>query len=85
MGHKSFSSTEVYTKVFALDVSARHRVKFQIPELDAIAILKRGNLVLLVTSIMLSKYLTGTRQANAGMILAVETANISKTHQTPKR
>jgi hypothetical protein len=40
---------------------------------------------LLVASIKLSKYLTGTRQANAGMILAVETANISKTHRTPKR
>ncbi|MDZ8893468.1 phage integrase family protein, partial [Escherichia coli] len=26
MGHKSISSTEVYTKVFALDVAARHRV-----------------------------------------------------------
>ncbi|EPE9570307.1 hypothetical protein SND00_20850, partial [Escherichia coli] len=25
-GHKSISSTEVYTKVFALDVAARHRV-----------------------------------------------------------
>ena len=28
MGHKSISSTEVYTKVFALDVAARHRVQF---------------------------------------------------------
>ncbi len=27
MGHKSISSTEVYTKVFALDVAARHRVQ----------------------------------------------------------
>lgn len=40
MGHKSVSSTEVYTKVFALDVAARHRVQFQMPELDAIAMLK---------------------------------------------
>lgn len=29
LGHKSVSSTEVYTKVFALDVAARHRVQFQ--------------------------------------------------------
>lgn len=31
MGHKSVSSTEVYTKVFALDVAARHRVQFSMP------------------------------------------------------
>lgn len=31
MGHKSISSTEVYTKVFALDVAARHRVQFLMP------------------------------------------------------
>lgn len=42
MGHKSVSSTEVYTKVFALDVAARHRVQFQMPETDAVAMLK-GN------------------------------------------
>ncbi|CAK0677977.1 site-specific integrase [Escherichia coli] len=30
MGHKSISSTEVYTKVFALDVAARHRVQFAV-------------------------------------------------------
>ena len=43
MGHKSISSTEVYTKVFALDVAARHRVQFQMPEADAVAMLK-GNI-----------------------------------------
>lgn len=43
MGHKSISSTEVYTKVFALDVAARHRVQFQMPGADAVAILK-GNI-----------------------------------------
>jgi len=42
MGHKSVSSTEVYTKVFALDVAARHRVQFQMPEAEAVAMLK-GN------------------------------------------
>ena len=43
MGHKSVSSTEVYTKVFALDVAARHRVQFQMPGPDAVAMLK-GNI-----------------------------------------
>lgn len=43
MGHKSISSTAVYTKVFALDVAARHRVQFQMPEADAVAMLK-GNI-----------------------------------------
>ena len=42
MGHKSISSTEVYTKVFALDVAARHRVQFQMPGDEAVAMLK-GN------------------------------------------
>jgi len=37
MGHKSISSTEVYTKVFALDVAACHRVQFSMAEADAIA------------------------------------------------
>jgi site-specific recombinase XerD len=40
MGHKSISSTEVYTKVFALDVAARHRVQFQMPGTEAVAMLK---------------------------------------------
>ncbi|EMU59343.1 phage integrase family protein [Escherichia coli MP021552.7] len=40
MGHKSVSSTEVYTKVFALDVAARHRVQFSMPESDAVTMLK---------------------------------------------
>ncbi|QKJ89255.1 phage integrase family protein (plasmid) [Paramixta manurensis] len=41
MGHKSVSSTEVYTKVFALDVAARHRVQFSMPGADAVAMLKK--------------------------------------------
>lgn len=40
MGHKSMKSTEVYTKVFALDVAARHRVQFQMPGPDAVGMLK---------------------------------------------
>lgn len=43
MGHKSISSTEVYTKVFALDVAARHRVQFQMPEAEAVGLLKSLN------------------------------------------
>lgn len=41
LGHKSISSTEVYTKVFALDVAARHRVQFHIPGTDAVALLRQ--------------------------------------------
>jgi len=40
MGHKSVSSTEVYTRVFALDVAARHRVQFQMPGTEAVAMSK---------------------------------------------
>ncbi|KKZ15810.1 resolvase [Serratia marcescens] len=43
MGHKSISSTEVYTKVFALDVAARHRVQFSMSGAEAVALLK-GNI-----------------------------------------
>ena len=41
MGHKSVSSTEVYTKVFALDVAARHRVQFQMPADEAVSLMKQ--------------------------------------------
>lgn len=41
MGHKSISSTEVYTKVFALDVASRHRVQFAMPEAEAVALIKK--------------------------------------------
>ncbi|MDU4749186.1 MAG: site-specific integrase [Pantoea sp.] len=40
LGHKSAKSTEIYTKVFALDVAAKHRVQFQMPGNEAVAILK---------------------------------------------
>lgn len=40
MGHKSVSSIEVYTKVFALDMAAWHRVQFQMHEGVAVAMLK---------------------------------------------
>ncbi len=42
MGHKSLKSTEVYTKVFALDVAARHRVQFTMPGAEAVAMLKHS-------------------------------------------
>jgi len=41
MGHKSLKSTEVYTKVFALDVAARHRVQFSMPGNEAVAMLRK--------------------------------------------
>lgn len=40
MGHKLVSSTEVYTKVFALNVAARHRAQFQMAEAEAVVMLK---------------------------------------------
>lgn len=40
MGYKSMKSTEVFTKVFALDVAARHRVQFHMPGNEAVAMLK---------------------------------------------
>ena len=39
MGHKSISSTDAYTKVFALDVAARHRVQISMPESAAVTLL----------------------------------------------
>ena len=42
IGHKPVNSTEVYTKVFAFDVAARHRVQFQMPGTEAVAMLKVG-------------------------------------------
>lgn len=41
MGHENMKSTEVYTKVFALDMAARHRVQFHMSGTDAVTILKR--------------------------------------------
>ena len=41
MGHKSLKSTEVYTRIFALDVAARHRVRFSMLGQDAVAMLKQ--------------------------------------------
>ena len=40
MGYKSLKSTEVYTKVYALHVAARHRVQFTLPGADAVVMLK---------------------------------------------
>jgi site-specific recombinase XerD len=42
MGHKSVSSTEIYTKVFALDIAACHRVQFSMPGTEAVALLKQN-------------------------------------------
>lgn len=43
LGHKSLKSTEVYTRVFALDVAARHRVPFSMPGAEAVALLRGVN------------------------------------------
>lgn len=43
LGHKSIKSTEIYTRVFALDVAARHRVQFSMPGNEAVAILKTNS------------------------------------------
>lgn len=40
LGHKSAKHTEIYTRLFALDVAARHRVQFQMPGNDAVAMLR---------------------------------------------
>jgi integrase len=44
MGHKSMKSTEVYTKVFALDVAARYRVQFSVKGTEAVALLKNNDI-----------------------------------------
>lgn len=49
MGHKSMKPTEVYTKVFALDVAARHRVQFHMPGNEAVAILLKTKFVILLS------------------------------------
>ncbi len=41
MGHKSLKSTEVHTKVFALDLAARYRVQFSMPGNEAVAMLRK--------------------------------------------
>jgi len=41
MGHKSMKSTEVYTRIFALDVAARHRVQFSMPSAEAAAMVRQ--------------------------------------------
>ncbi len=42
MGHEKFESTEVYTKIFALDVAASQQVRFSLDTQDALQLL-RGN------------------------------------------
>lgn len=39
MGHKGLSSTEVYTKVFALDVGRQYEVQFSMPVENAIQLM----------------------------------------------
>lgn len=41
LGHEKFESTEVYTKVFALDVAASHQVRFSMETADALQLLRK--------------------------------------------
>lgn len=41
LGHKKAKSTEIYTRVFALDVTARNRVQFQMSGTEAVVMLKK--------------------------------------------
>jgi len=43
LGHKSAKSTEIYTRVFALDVAARHRVQLQMVGTDAVVMLRKSS------------------------------------------
>ncbi|ATI65952.1 hypothetical protein CPU03_16865 (plasmid) [Edwardsiella tarda] len=44
LGHKSLKSTEVYTRIFALDVAAKQRVQFSMSETEAVGILRSSSL-----------------------------------------
>ncbi|AVX40702.1 tyrosine-type recombinase/integrase [Yersinia massiliensis] len=41
MGHKDAASTEVYTRIFALDVGAQYGVRFSMAAADAMALVRR--------------------------------------------
>ncbi|PJW22761.1 resolvase, partial [Escherichia coli] len=41
VGEKDRSATQVYTKVFALDVAVWRRMQFAMPESDAVVMLKQ--------------------------------------------
>lgn len=43
LGHQSIKPTEVYTKVFALDVVARHRLQFHMAGTDAVLLICRSS------------------------------------------
>lgn len=43
MGHEKFESTEVYTKIFALDVAASQQVRFSLDTQDALQLLRGIN------------------------------------------
>jgi len=40
LGHEKFESTEVYTKVFALDVAASHQVRFSLDTESSLQLLR---------------------------------------------
>lgn len=43
MGHEKFDSTEVYTKIFALDVAASQQVSFSLDTQEALRLLRGSN------------------------------------------
>jgi len=40
LGHEKAESTEVYTRVFALDIAASQQITFSMPESQAVTLLK---------------------------------------------
>lgn len=40
LGHEKFESTEVYTKIFALDVAASQQLRFTLDTQDALQLLR---------------------------------------------
>lgn len=43
MGHEKFESTEIYTKIFALDVAASQQLRFSLNTQDALQLLRKQN------------------------------------------
>ncbi|EOT0787355.1 TPA: tyrosine-type recombinase/integrase [Klebsiella pneumoniae] len=43
LGHEKFESTEVYTKIFALDVAASKQLRFTLDTRDALHLLRGNN------------------------------------------
>ena len=44
LGHEKAESTEVYTRVFALDIAASQQITFSMPESQAVSLLKETHI-----------------------------------------